>query len=304
MKRCPARREAAPARAVLPSRIPSARDPVTHKRRPPAPTCRHVYKDPLLRRCQPHEGTSDPCRGRADGADRGWLRQQQEQQLQCVERRQRHCVERRQLELERLQRGVDEALQCLDRGRRTVHRSGRSGRPRAAALRPVGGCQRQQVARDPRHAGAGRHAADAVDRDDQDTVDHRDARRGRGRTVGKPGGRSGGSLARESRVGGGLRIGDAPGTGRRRQHDLLPGGPRRRRPGPAGRELHRQAPAPEGRADRRRRRGLLAGDHEGDDPDPGKGRDQGQPPDDQRHRHRRDVVQRAVVAGDLAADVK
>ena len=202
------------------------------------------------------------------------------------------------------QRRVDEALQCLDRDRRTVHRSGRSGRPRAAALRAAGGRQRQQVARDPRHDGAGRHPADAVDRDDQDPVDHRDARRGRGRTGGKPGGRSGRSAVRESRVGVHLRIGDAAGAGRRRQHDLLPGGPRRRRPGPAGRELHRQAPAPEGRVDHRRRRGVLAGDHEGDDPDPGEGRDQGQSPDDQRHRHRRDAVQRAVVAGDLEADVE
>ena len=203
-----------------------------------------------------------------------------------------------------LERRVDEALQCLDRDRRTVHRSGRSGGPRAAALRAVGGRQRQQVARDPRHDGAGRHAADAVDRDDQDPVDHRDARRGRGRTGGKPGGRSGRSSVRESRVGVHLRIGDAAGTGRRRQHDLLPGGPRRQRPGAAGRELHRQPSAPEGRVDRRRRRGLLAGDHEGDDPDPGEGRDQGRSRDDQRHRHRRDAVQRAVVAGDLEAELE
>ena len=36
--------------------------------------------------------------------------------------------------------------------------------------------------------------------------------------------------------------------------------------------------------------------------DPGEGRHQGEPPDVQWHGHRRDAVQRALVAGDLAAD--
>ena len=58
-----------------------------------------------------------------------------------------------------------------------------------------------------------------------------------------------------------------------------------------------QPPAPQGGADHRRRRGVLAGPRQRDDPDPQEGRDQGQPPDAQRHGHRRDAGQRHQVAG-------
>ena len=60
----------------------------------------------------------------------------------------------------------------------------------------------------------------------------------------------------------------------------------------------------QGRPDRRRRRGLLAGHHQGHDPDPAEGRHQGRSPDVQRHRHRRDAVKRALVARDLALDLE
>ena len=53
-----------------------------------------------------------------------------------------------------------------------------------------------------------------------------------------------------------------------------------------------QPPPPEGRADHRRRRGLLAGSGQRDGSDPEEGRDHGQSPDAQRDRHRRDAGER------------
>ena len=137
----------------------------------------------------------------------------------------------------------------------------------------------------------------------EDPVDHRH-QRGRGDRAGRqPGGRGRRAAVRQGGDGVHLRLGDAAGARQQRQEpDVLPRRPRRRRPGPAGRQLRDQPPAPEGRPDHRRRRGLFAGSGQRDDPDPQEGRDQGQPSDAQRHRHRRDARQRDQVACHLAAD--
>ena len=57
----------------------------------------------------------------------------------------------------------------------------------------------------------------------------------------QPGGRGGRAAVREGRHGVHLRLGDAAGADhQRREQDVLPRRPQRQRPGPAGRQLHRQ----------------------------------------------------------------
>ena len=183
-------------------------------------------------------------------ARRGGLRQQQQQQYNQQQRIQRCHVDL-----------GEHQLQGGHRDRGSVHGSGRPARAGAAALRTARGRQGQQGERHQRHAGPGRHAADAVDRGHRrrNAIIASNAVAAIG-PAGSQEVEAVGPTVRQGRDRVRLRLGDAAGADHERQEpDVLPRRPGRRRPGPAGRELHHQPPAPEGRPDHRRRRGLLAG---------------------------------------------
>ena len=203
----------------------------------------HVVKDPHRRSSSANEGTHQPRRHGPDRSGRGRLREQQQQQHE-----QRSCQQQRQ----------------FDSGRRQSRSSSKSCTASIAIEAPITGPV-AQVGLEQLHFAqlavaddnAANHTNITLVQDDtqltpslavpKTAVDRRHRTRSRRRPGRQPGGRGRRAALRQGRDGVHLGLGDDAGADDQRQEpDVLPRRPRRRRPGSAGRQLHRQPPAPEG----------------------------------------------------------